>query len=182
MKKLFVLFMGLAVLSISIPATAHFQMVYTPESALEKAESIDLELVFTHPFEAGHTMDMGTPEQFFVVRKGKKKDLLSSLKPITWKSLTNSGKAYETTCKLRGMGDNVFCLVPAPYLEKEENLLYSTNYQNDSEHGRIPNGLGRRDRASGRDRSPGQAVCPLDRKCLQGDRQIRWKARTLRGN
>ena len=121
MKKLFMLFLGLAAMAMAIPASAHFQMIYTPESALEKAKSIDLELVFTHPFEAGHTMDMGTPEQFFVVRKGKKKDLLSTLKPITWKSLTNSGKAYETSYKLRGMGDNVFCLVPAPYLEEEEN-------------------------------------------------------------
>ena len=106
---------------VAAPASAHFQMIFTPESALEKARTISLDLVFTHPFEAGHTMDMGRPEQFFVVRKGKKKDLLSTLKPITWSSLTNSGAAYETTCKLRGMGDNVFCLVPAPYLEKEEN-------------------------------------------------------------
>jgi len=108
------------VLGLHMPAFAHFQMIYTPESALEKAQPIDLKLVFTHPFEAGHTMDMGMPEKFFVVRKGKKSDLLASLKPITWKSLTNSGKAFETSYKLRGMGDNVFCLVPAPYFEKEE--------------------------------------------------------------
>jgi cobalt/nickel transport protein len=113
---------GLMFLALTVPALAHFQMIYTPESALAKAETIELELVFTHPFEAGHTMDMGKPEQFFVMRKGKKQELLESLKPIVWKSLTNSGAAYETTCKLRGMGDNVFCLVPAPYLEKEENI------------------------------------------------------------
>jgi cobalt/nickel transport protein len=108
-------------LALHVPAFAHFQMIYTPESALEKAEPIYLKLVFTHPFEAGHTMDMGAPEKFFMVRKGKKTDLLESLKPMTWKSLTNSGKAYETAYKLKGMGDNVFCLVPAPYLEKEED-------------------------------------------------------------
>lgn len=112
---------GMALLALYVPTFAHFQMIYTPESALEKGKTINLKLVFTHPFEAGHTMDMGMPEQFFVVRKGKKKDLLASLKPITWKSLTNSGKAYEATYKLRGMGDNVFCLVPAPYFEKEED-------------------------------------------------------------
>jgi cobalt/nickel transport protein len=121
MKKTVVVLAGLMVLALTVPAMAHFQMIYTPEAALEKAESIDLKLVFTHPFEAGHTMDMGKPEQFFVVRKGKKKDLLATLKPITWTSLTNSGAAYETTYKLRGMGDNVFCLVPAPYFEKEED-------------------------------------------------------------
>jgi cobalt/nickel transport protein len=123
MKRFLVLgiFLGLLV-GIHPPAQAHFQMIYTPESALEKSEEIDLKLVFTHPFEAGHTMDMGTPEAFFVIRKGRKTDLSGALKPITWASLTNSGKAYETAYKLRGMGDNVFCLVPAPYYEEEEEV------------------------------------------------------------
>jgi cobalt/nickel transport protein len=66
-------------------------------------------------------MDMGKPEKFFVVRKEKQTDLLTTLKPISWVSLTNSGAAYEASYKLRGMGDNVFCLVPAPYLEKNED-------------------------------------------------------------
>ncbi len=121
MKKVIYMFTGLLVITMAIPALAHFQTIYTPEAALNEGKKIDLKLVFTHPFEAGHTMDMGKPEQFFVVRKGKKKDLLDTLKPITWTSLTNSGKAYETSYKLRGMGDNVFCLVPSPYLEKEED-------------------------------------------------------------
>ena len=121
MKKVIYMFTGLLVITMAMPALAHFQTIYTPEAALNEGKAIDLKLVFTHPFEAGHTMDMGKPEQFFVVRKGKKTDLLDTLKPITWTSLTNSGKAYETSYKLRGMGDNVFCLVPSPYLEKEEN-------------------------------------------------------------
>ncbi len=122
MKKRILWVAAVLFLAMSVPAMAHFQMIYTPEAALEKAESIDLKLVFTHPFEAGHTMDMGTPEAFYVIRKGKKTDLIGKLNPITWTSLTNSGAAYEATHKLRGMGDNVFCLVPAPYLEKEEGI------------------------------------------------------------
>jgi cobalt/nickel transport protein len=122
MKKAVVLVFGLMLVISAAPSSAHFQMIYTPEAALEKAETIDLRLVFSHPFEAGHTMDMGKPEQFFVVRKGRKQDLLASLKPITWTSLTNDGAAYETTYKLQGMGDNVFCLTPAPYYEKEEDV------------------------------------------------------------
>ena len=120
MKKAVITCVSIMIMGLVRPAWAHFQMIYTPESALEKAEAIDLKLVFTHPFEAGHTMDMGTPEQFFVVRKGKQKDLTSTLKQIKWASLTNTGAAYETDYKLRGMGDNVFCLVPSPYLEEEE--------------------------------------------------------------
>ncbi len=121
MRKAVAALAGILTLATALPAMAHFQTIYTPESALPEAKTIELKLVFTHPFEAGHTMDMGQPEQFFVVRKEKKKDLLKTLKPITWTSLTNSGAAYETSYKLRGMGDNVFCLVPAPYLETEED-------------------------------------------------------------
>ena len=122
MRKAIIAWAGILVLFTVAPAMAHFQMIYTPEAALEKAGEIGLKLVFTHPFEAGHTMDMSTPEQFFVVRKEKRKDLLGTLKPITWTSLTNSGRAYETSYKLRGMGDNVFCLVPGPYFEAEEDI------------------------------------------------------------
>jgi len=122
MRSMLATFTVLLMLAAAVPATAHFQMIYTPESALDRGKPIDLKLVFSHPFEAGHTMDMGAPEQFFVVRKGKKTDLLDTLNPIRWSSLTNSGKAYETSYKLRGMGDNVFCLVPTPYYEKEEEV------------------------------------------------------------
>ena len=122
MKKIVVLSAAVTALALAVPAPAHFQMIYTPESAMAKGTEIPLKLVFTHPFEAGHTMDMGQPEQFYVVRKGKKEDLLKTLKPITWTSLTNSGAAYEASYKVRGMGDNVFCLVPSPYYEKEEDI------------------------------------------------------------
>ncbi|MGM0663459.1 MAG: DUF4198 domain-containing protein [Thermodesulfobacteriota bacterium] len=122
MKNVLTMVIALLILAAAAPAMAHFQMIYTPEAALDRGQSIDLKLVFTHPFEAGHTMDMKAPEQFFVVRKGKKTDLLQTLKSIDWTSLTNSGKAFETSYKLRGMGDNVFCLVPAPYYEKEEDV------------------------------------------------------------
>jgi cobalt/nickel transport protein len=122
MKKILTLASVFAALFMVSPALAHFQMIYTPESALEKGGKIDLALVFTHPFDAGHTMDMGEPEEFFVVRKGRKQDLTATLKPVEWKSLTNTGAAYNASYTARGMGDNVFCLVPSPYYEKEEDV------------------------------------------------------------
>lgn len=63
---------GIMVCVFALPAFAHFQMVYTSESALEKGGDIDLKLVFTHPFEAGHTMKMEQPEAFYVVHKEKR--------------------------------------------------------------------------------------------------------------
>lgn len=112
---------GIMVCVFALPAFAHFQMVYTSESALEKGGDIDLKLVFTHPFEAGHTMKMEQPEAFYVVHKEKKTNLLKETKQITWTSLTNSEKAFERSYKLRGMGDFVFCLIPAPYFEAQED-------------------------------------------------------------
>lgn len=120
MKKTILTLAGLLLLAAS-PALAHFQMIYTPESALAKGGTVPFKVVFTHPFEAGHTMDMGTPEGFVVLHKGKKKDILSLLKPMSWTSLTNSGKAYEFSYKMRGMGDWVFGLSPAPYYEGSED-------------------------------------------------------------
>ncbi|SHI14816.1 DUF4198 domain-containing protein [Desulfofustis glycolicus] len=116
---------GAVLLGAAATASAHFQMIYTPDSALNKGGSIPLKLVFTHPFDAGHTMDMGQPEQFFVVRsrgenEPQRTDLLDTLTPIDWQSLTNSGKAFETSYQARG-GDHIFCLVPAPYFEAEED-------------------------------------------------------------
>lgn len=108
-------------LGFSLPASAHFQMVYTPDAVAKPGTALDMRLIFTHPFVAGHTMDMGKPEAFFVEHKEKKTDLLKTLEPIAWKSLTNEGAAFKTTYKVKSMGDYVFCLEPAPYFEANED-------------------------------------------------------------
>ncbi len=121
-KSLVLLLAAMTLVVASVPAFAHFQMVYTPESALRKGGELDLKIVFTHPFEAGHTMDMAGVEEFYMVHKGRQTDLKEKLSPTFWTSLTNSGKAYETDVHLRGMGDYVFGLVPAPYYEASEEI------------------------------------------------------------
>jgi len=50
--------LGQRLLAMSIPAFVHFQMIYTREAAMNKGGKIPVVLVFTHPFEADHTMDM----------------------------------------------------------------------------------------------------------------------------
>lgn len=102
-------------------AYAHFQMLYTPESALEKGTNIQIREVFTHPFSDEHTMDIAGVEEFYVVNKGEKIDLKDSLKPITFKGNHNSGKAFQSTYKARKMGDHVFIFTPKPYFEKNED-------------------------------------------------------------
>jgi cobalt/nickel transport protein len=116
-------------MAISVPVYAHFQMIYSPDS-VPKSKKLNLKLIFTHPFEAGHTMDIGKDEKgkihspiaFGEMHKVKKKDLLNKLKPITFASLTNSGRAYEANVEPRGMGEHVFYFVTAPYYEGWEGI------------------------------------------------------------
>ena len=120
------------VMALAIPATAqaHFQMLYTPEIALSEGGEMVLKIVFTHPFDAGHTMDMGPVQEFYVLQQRgadgepKKVDLKQYLKEIKWKGHSNAAVAYEAVLPktvVRSMGDYVFVLVPSPYLEKEED-------------------------------------------------------------
>ncbi len=118
-------------LLLSSTALAHFQMLYTPESALEKGETIDMREVFTHPFADEHTMDMGAQhdskeispvEAFYVINKDKKRDLLSTLEQITWTGAHNSAIAYKSQYKAKRMGDHLFILQPAPYYEASEDI------------------------------------------------------------
>lgn len=129
MKK--VLLAGLSLVLLPMSAFAHFQMLYTPESALNKGATVELREIFTHPFADEHTMDMGKQhdsdklkgvEDFYVINKGKKKDLLDTLKAISWKGNHNSGAAYKSQYKARRMGDHLFVLQPAPYYEANEDI------------------------------------------------------------
>lgn len=119
-KKL--VFSGVAAATIlASSAMAHFQMVYTPNTALEKPTTIEFKHVFTHPFADEHTMDMAGVEAFYVINKEKKTDLKATLKEITWKGNHNSGKGYTSEYKARSMGDHLFVMQPVPYYEKNED-------------------------------------------------------------
>ncbi len=129
--RLLALALTLGLTFSAAPAFAHFLTIYTPEIALNEGVEMEIDLVFTHPFEAGHTMDIEAIEEFYVVsQRGeaaepKKTDLMEFVKPITWESLTNSGQAFEAKLPkkiVRSMGDYVFVAVPSPYLETEEDI------------------------------------------------------------
>jgi len=111
-----------ALLSLStISANAHFQLLYTPVVNLEKAGDVLFKLIFWHPFENGHVMDMGQPEQFFYVHKGKRTDLLDTLNPITFEGVSNKAAAYEARIPIKRVGDYILTVVPAPYYEESED-------------------------------------------------------------
>ncbi len=122
MKKSTLLSAVAAVSMLATSAAAHFQMNYTPESALDKGKTIELRQVFTHPFADEHTMDMSGVEEFYVINKKRKKDLKDTLETITFKGNHNSGKGYKSTYKARRMGDHLMVLKPKPYYESNEDI------------------------------------------------------------
>jgi cobalt/nickel transport protein len=139
MKKSLVGIAAIASLAMG-SAQAHFQLVYTPEVMLEKPAEITLDLVFGHPMENGHTMDMDKPEQFYVLHKDKKADLVKGLKSVTWKGAHNEAKAFETTYKVKRNGDYIFVLVPAPYYEKGEDIYIQQITKSYLNKGSMPTG------------------------------------------
>jgi cobalt/nickel transport protein len=112
------------------PAGAHFQLLYTPEAALNESAALELALVFSHPFDNGFTMNMGVPEELYVVaQRGegepKTTDLKPYLEPIEWIGGEDTqASAYVVKpprAITRSLGDYTFVLKPAPYYEEQED-------------------------------------------------------------
>lgn len=110
---------------------AHFQMLYTPQTALEKGQNIQVRQVFTHPFEDKYTLSMGKQhdtkefkevEEFYVINKKKKTNLKSSLQQIEFEGNINKGNAYALKYKARKMGDHILVLKPAPFYEENQDI------------------------------------------------------------
>ena len=106
---------------LSFSANAHFQMLYTPNLLHEKGGAITLKMPFTHPASSGHVMAVDKPEAFYMIKKGKKTDLIDTISDIEWESSVDKGHAYQADVKLRGLGDYVFIAQPSPYFEAEED-------------------------------------------------------------
>src|SRR6185295_10345875 len=82
-------------------ASAHFQLLYTPNTALNAAEAMHFVMVFSHPAHGGPTMEMAEPQAFYVVsQRGDaaepvRTDLKSSLAAIDWQTKDGPMRAYE---------------------------------------------------------------------------------------
>lgn len=122
MKKLLSLVVGILFIFSAQTAFAHFVLVYTDQVNLEKPATLDMRLIFGHPLENSHVMEMAKPLEFYYVFKGKKVDQLSALKSIKWKGSHNSASAHAAQVKVRRNGDYIFVCVPDPYFEKNENI------------------------------------------------------------
>ncbi|MEI6897559.1 MAG: DUF4198 domain-containing protein [Psychromonas sp.] len=108
--------------AFSFSAHAHFQLLYTPELAHKKGGELNFKMPFSHPASSGHVMPIDPPEMFYMIKKGKKTDLINRLTEIQWSSAIDSGAAYQAQVKLRGLGDYLFIMQPAPYFEASEDI------------------------------------------------------------
>ncbi|KXI21656.1 DUF4198 domain-containing protein [Photobacterium sanguinicancri] len=140
MKKTTLALLGAATLSFSAASHAHFQMAYTPEMQLAKPATLDMKLVFGHPMENGHVMDMEKPLEFFVQFKDKRTDLMSKLKEISWQGPENKAKAYQADVKVQRNGDYIFAVVPTPYYEKNEDVYIQQITKSFVNKGAMPTG------------------------------------------
>ena len=112
-----------AIALMPLSASAHFQLIYTPEAVVQSTGDLPLKLVFWHPFDNGHVMDMATPREFYMVHNGARTDLLHTLSPVEFQGASNRGAAFRASVPIRRSGDYVLVAVPEPYHEESEDIF-----------------------------------------------------------
>ena len=129
-----------AALLAATSAHAHFQLVYTPDVNLEKPGEVPLRLLFWHPMDNGHVMDMAEPEAFYMVFRGERTDLMDALEPITFTGAENKAEAFAATATVRRNGDYVFVVEPEPYYEGSEDIYIQQITKSYLNKGGMPTG------------------------------------------
>ncbi|MTI12599.1 DUF4198 domain-containing protein [Sansalvadorimonas verongulae] len=116
---------GLFILGVSQTSFAHFQEMIpqTPVVTKSTGNTLNFDILFTHPMEGGPVMDMGVPTAAGVMVNGEKENLLNSLIPTIYKRK----ESYSLQYKVKRPGTYQFYLQPAPYFEPAENIYIRQN-------------------------------------------------------
>jgi cobalt/nickel transport protein len=122
---------GIVLGCLSLSASAHFIVMYTPQTALLRGADVPFHIVFTHAFAGGPTMSMDKPQKFYYSRRqvagerGTEVDLMQYLEPVQWQTgdtTVNAWKANIPRSEMRSLGDYQVILEPTPYYEEGEEL------------------------------------------------------------
>jgi cobalt/nickel transport protein len=122
---------GITLGCVSLAASAHFVVLYTPQTALLRGTDIPFTMVFTHAFAGTPTMAMEKPLRFYYSRKAaagvpsEEVDLMQYLEPIDWQTedtTVSAWKANVPRSEVRSLGDYQVVVEPTPYLEAGEGL------------------------------------------------------------
>ena len=108
------------VFSLASFASAHFGMVIPSDSMVMQDDdrTLNLMLSFSHPFE-GQGMELVKPASFFMVKEGKKTDLLDTLANAS----VMDHAAWTTRFPVKRPGAYIFCMEPVPYWEPAEDCF-----------------------------------------------------------
>jgi cobalt/nickel transport protein len=103
------------------PAAAHFQeLIPTPPFVTQNTgATVTLDMTFTHPMDHGPVMEMGAPKRFGVLVDGQTTSLMDRLEQTS----VDGKAAYRASVPLKGPGDHIFFLEPAPYWEPAEGVM-----------------------------------------------------------
>ncbi|MDY6853210.1 MAG: DUF4198 domain-containing protein [Thermodesulfobacteriota bacterium] len=101
-------------------ANAHFGMLIPSDDMVTQSEdrNITIDVKFIHPME-GHYMEMVKPDQFGVLCRDNKEDLLTTLREKN----VHGFSTWQTTYKIKRPGDYIFYVVPTPYWEPTEDCF-----------------------------------------------------------
>lgn len=98
------------------PALAHFQEIIPSADVLPEGGTVNLDLVFTHPFKGGPVMDMKRPVSVGVFAGGKDTDLAGKLVEVPKEGVTT----WKFSQDLPEPGAAIFHVTPQPYWEPSE--------------------------------------------------------------
>jgi cobalt/nickel transport protein len=109
-----------AFLLFTTTGRAHFQGLIPSDDMVTKSDrkAISLDIIFFHPFE-GLYMNMDKPTAFGVMVRGRKTDLLETLK----EKKIDGFSAWEATYKMKTPGDHLFYVEPKPHWEPAEDCF-----------------------------------------------------------
>lgn len=107
----------LTTITMAVPASGHFGAVIPGDDIVSQSESrtIRLEVKFIHPME-GHFLQMNRPSAFGLLARGRKIDLLSTLK----EKKVEGFSTWEAEYEVKRPGDHIFYVEPSPYWEPAE--------------------------------------------------------------
>lgn len=104
------------VTGLATPAAAHFQEILPSADVLPEGGAVSLDLVFTHPFDAGPVMEMPRPVEVGVLTAGTRTVLTDSLTEAP----RDGAMAWRLDHDLPEPGASVFYVTPQPYWEPAE--------------------------------------------------------------
>ncbi|SFS81702.1 cobalt/nickel transport protein [Sulfitobacter marinus] len=120
MKKL--LLSSAVALTLPAMASAHFLLEYTTDTMIDRPGDVPVKLIFWHPMENSHVMNLERPQEFYMIHNGDKTDLMDSLEPVQFTGGQNTGAAFKGHVPVKRSGDYVLVTVPTPYYEEAEDI------------------------------------------------------------